>query len=422
MFGDAVFLALCFVSSVHSAEDLGPDDDLHHSGWKVPGPTVHPDGRPRGDMMLRRDFLLNQDGTPRRDFYGRGCAVLDVDADGYDDVWLSNADNADSRALWGDDSSASQLFLAVPDAFDETETTPSQARSAAREPGQFYRRVPAQAIKRANGAKKPAKGGWEQLGIPPSHSQSQWGMVFFDLDNDGDQDLLLCNGGYEGPQALRLYRNNAEMGQSVGAMFTDITALAGVDGPDFFQFWWGGSAADYDNDGLIDLVVTHINAKVNYDLYIEGRNGEPHPEFKKERQSIFLLHNLGGGHFAEEALLCGLQLGNPKIKPTYGISETKNPVWLDFDGDGDQDLYVAGSPHSLFRNDGVDLATLAFTGFTDVTRANLHLPHYANKLVFSAAAADFDQDGARPNIIFTSHWERTGVATQSDRARICRTR
>ena len=88
-------------------------------------------------------------------------------------------------------------------------------------------------------------------------------------------------------------------------MFTDITASAGLGGEEFFQFWWGASAADYDNDGLLDLVVcgpglfpgtffshvlplkrsrfcvldrtqvTPLNAEVNYDLYINGRNGEP---------------------------------------------------------------------------------------------------------------------------------------------------
>lgn len=62
------------------------------------------------------------------------------------------------------------------------------------------------------------------------YSQSQWGMVWLDIDNDGDQDLLLNNGGYEGPEPLRLYRNNAVGGEAEQEMFTDITDSAGLGG------------------------------------------------------------------------------------------------------------------------------------------------------------------------------------------------
>ena len=113
------------------------------------------------------------------------------------------------------------------------------------------------------------------------------------------------------------------------SMFSDITASAGLAGDDYFQFWWAAAAADYDQDGLLDLAVTQLNAVTNFDLYVEGRNGVPHPEFEKDRQSIWLLHNLGHGRFRDEAVSRGVILGNPQL-PMYGISETKNPVWLDY--------------------------------------------------------------------------------------------
>ena len=37
----------------------------------------------------------------RRQFYGRGCAVVDVDGDGNEDVWLSNGDNGKGQDLFG---------------------------------------------------------------------------------------------------------------------------------------------------------------------------------------------------------------------------------------------------------------------------------------------------------------------------------
>ena len=58
-----------------------------------------------GDMRKER-FLGG-----RRKFYGRGCAILDVDADGNEDVWLSNGDNAAAQDLFGVEDCASHLYL-----------------------------------------------------------------------------------------------------------------------------------------------------------------------------------------------------------------------------------------------------------------------------------------------------------------------
>jgi hypothetical protein len=128
----------------------------------VPGPKTHANGQKRGDRMAKQYFLTEKDGrcarsltlsmclspslpprlslshrlsvrpsiclthslthslsvalSPQRTFYGRGCSILDVDADGFDDVWLSNADNEDARDIFGAKECTSQLFLADADA------------------------------------------------------------------------------------------------------------------------------------------------------------------------------------------------------------------------------------------------------------------------------------------------------------------
>lgn len=71
------------------------------------------------------------------------------------------------------------------------------------------------------------------------------GIALGDIDNDGDMDLFSTNysGSHGWPHAL--YENNGD------GTFTDIGEEAGVGN---WEFGWGCSFADFDNDGLQDLV------------------------------------------------------------------------------------------------------------------------------------------------------------------------
>ncbi len=72
------------------------------------------------------------------------------------------------------------------------------------------------------------------------------GCVLADLDNDGDADLYVTNNGRLGA-ANRLWRND-------GGRFTDVTDRAGapISEPEFAR---SATAADFDGDGVLDLVV-----------------------------------------------------------------------------------------------------------------------------------------------------------------------
>jgi hypothetical protein len=102
---------------------------------------------------------------------------------------------------------------------------------------------------------------------------SGWGLKFFDYDNDGDLDLLLCNGhpddavdkrieGVKSLEPLLLFRNT-------GKGFENVS---GQGGPIFSKPLSGRGLAlgDFDNDGSVDVLVTQNN---NAPVLLRNNNG-----------------------------------------------------------------------------------------------------------------------------------------------------
>jgi hypothetical protein len=96
------------------------------------------------------------------------------------------------------------------------------------------------------------------------------------------------------------------------------------------------------------------------------------------------------------------------------MNDGKNPVWLDYDTDGDPDLYLAGmNKQAFYRNDGG-------TKFTDITEVifpdPLPLPeawpYGPLPIVFAAAAADFNQDGL--DDLYLGRWSLQQVVLLND--------
>jgi hypothetical protein len=129
------------------------------------------------------------------------------------------------------------------------------------------------------------------------------GGGFFDYDNDGDQDILLVNASYwpghekEPRPTLKLYRNDGEKN------FTDATKAAGLD---ITLFGMGVAFGDYDNDGWTDIYVTAL-----------GKN--------------YLLHNLEGRFVdvTDDSNVSGEEQ-----------DWSSSAAFLDYDNDGDLDLFV----------------------------------------------------------------------------------
>jgi hypothetical protein len=125
-----------------------------------------------------------------------------------------------------------------------------------------------------------------------------------DIDNDGDLDLYVANAWDD--QADCLYENNGSGGF---AKVTTGDIISG--GYDSF----GGSWADFDNDGDLDLFITHVMW------------GDP------SSSANFLYQNDGTGNFTS---VTGQGIVNDGAY-SYGSA------WGDYDNDGDLDLYVANT-------------------------------------------------------------------------------
>jgi len=129
------------------------------------------------------------------------------------------------------------------------------------------------------------------------------GGAFLDIDGDGWQDVLLVNGtDWPGRPAratatAQLFRNDGT------GRFVNVTKGSGLDVP---MYGMGVAAADYDNDGHTDLLITAVG---------QSR----------------LFHNLGSGRFVDVTERAGLG-------PRTGFSTSA--LWFDYDRDGLLDLVI----------------------------------------------------------------------------------
>ena len=253
----------------------------------------------------------------------------------------------------------------------------------------------------------------DKIGATVADAAFGAGVVVLDFNDDSLDDVLVVNG--DGPNAL--YRNNGD------GTFTDVAQAAGLDDP--LVPGHGGCAADYDNDGDRDLYLTNYGPDRLFRNDGSGtfaddaeRAGLPHsaenprsmgcawgdydsdglvdllvvryhyrplpaePVFSPlldERAApragrLGLYHNNGDGTFS--SVTGWLNRGSdPPAGDQDLVANLEGagfqPGWVDFDNDGDLDLYVVNDhgtlihPNVLWRNDGP--LPSGDWGFTDIS-------------------------------------------------------
>ena len=273
------------------------------------------------------------------------------------------------------------------------------------------------------------------------------GLALFDGDGDGDLDVFFVSGSRLGGMpkgeaaSNRLFRNLG------GGRFEDATEAAGLDSHG--AFGQGCAVADVDGDGRLDLFVANIGRNCLYlqttagrftecaeawgvagggwnngaaffdydrdgdlDLYVSRyitlepgaiEHGPTHlPMSEWKGQKVFkgpheltpapdsLYRNDGRGKFTEVTQEAGMA----GAVPSFGFE----PITLDFDDDGDVDLFVANDSMAnfLWRNDGdgkfTDVALMAGVAYNPNGRPQSNM---------GVAAEDFDDDG-RTDLFITT--------------------
>ncbi|MEZ5329964.1 MAG: VCBS repeat-containing protein [Verrucomicrobiales bacterium] len=156
--------------------------------------------------------------------------------------------------------------------------------------------------------------------------------LLVDLDNDGDQDLVVAT-----VHMLLFMENDGHAKFSLKGAHPGVTRARSL------------SAADYDNDGDLDIYVCgydNPNKATGFGArgmvasiplpYNDANNGAPN----------MLLANNGGFDFIDQTKISGLDHNNTRF--SFSAS------WEDFDQDGDIDLYVANDfgRNNLYLNEG----------------------------------------------------------------------
>jgi hypothetical protein len=210
------------------------------------------------------------------------------------------------------------------------------------------------------------------------------GAINGDIDNDGDQDVFLCNYGGDA-----LFLNSGE------GTFKDISRSAGVAQPGT----WSSSAAflDFNGDGKLDLYVSRYG---DWQWPRDDRFcGDASRKIRrycspKELQPVrhVLYRNRGNGTFEDVTSAAGIARSDGH---GFGVAAA------DLDGDGRIDLYVANDqdPNFVFLNRGDG----TFRDGTEDSGAGLNIDGRTSAGM-GVDAEDVDGDG-RPEIFVTNFQE-----------------
>lgn len=303
------------------------------------------------------DFRFDNGARGKHHFLettGSGCAFVDYDADGHPDL----------------------LFL-------QGGPLPGERPAASEPRNRLYRNNGDGTFRDAT-----AGSGLEDTG----YSQ---GVAVGDVDADGYDDLFITAYG-----GNRLLRNLGGTGR-----FADVTQKAGLAEPTGSRRWSTSAAfGDFDNDGRLDLYVCrYVKWSPEKQLPCTnplGRSSYCSPELYEGEQHA-LYRNNGNGTFTDVSARSGI---GKRAGRGLGVA------WLDYNGDGWEDLFVANdlSPFFLWRNNGNGT-------FTDqASEVGVALSDRGQLLSgMGVAAGDYNNDG-REDLFVTNFSGQMNALYRSD--------
>ena len=211
------------------------------------------------------------------------------------------------------------------------------------------------------------------------------GACAADYDNDGDPDLYVAHFG-----PSRFYRNNGD------GTFANVTSRA-LGTVKRLERTTGCAWGDYNRDGFLDLVVVnHTRLSANVDIFgVPVEHVRQHPDFLKLHDPLILYRNAGDGTFDDVSSLLGDATAPTMSGPLGNMwGSGFQPGWVDYDNDGDADLYVVNDlgdqlhPNVLWRNDGPGSDGLwTFTDVSESSGAGVEM------FGMGLAVGDYDLDG-----------------------------
>jgi hypothetical protein len=216
------------------------------------------------------------------------------------------------------------------------------------------------------------------------------GVAVGDYDNDGLPDVFISAVG-----GNHLFHNLGN------GKFKDVTAEAGVGGSGQ-DWSTSCAFFDYDNDGKLDLVVCNyvqwskdIDFEVGYKLVGIGRAyGQPR-DFPGTFP--FLYHNDGNGHFTDVSKWAGVQVKNPvtgvPAAKSLGVAvaDLDNDGWLDFiiSNDTVQNYVFHNNRDGTFKEVGA-LSGIAFDSYGQTRGAmGIDVAHFRNDDALGIAIGNF---------------------------------
>ncbi len=208
------------------------------------------------------------------------------------------------------------------------------------------------------------------FGLPVIQGEARH-AVWVDYDNDGDNDLFVTTfaGG-----SCRMFRNEGDM------VFTDVTNDCGLAG--LISTNYGATFADYDRDGFLDLYLCRY----------EGFGNSQDP-----LNTNALFRNNGDGTFSDVTQAAGV---------SDGVQLSFMGGWIDFNHDGWPDLYVINDKTGWHNNLYINKTDGTFEVITEAAGAFMY-----NDDPMSATFADFDNDG-------DLDWYSSNTGHASTRARL----